>query len=161
MDLRKLKSLLELMDQHSLSEMDVEEDGIHVKLRKLSANAPVIAHTQSVPPIQAVPQQMVTSATVSPAAVQQENPPQKPREDRSVQIKSPMVGTFYRSAKPDVPAFVEVGKRVEPETVVCILEAMKVMNEIKAECTGTVAEFLVQNGEAVEFGQPMIRVTPA
>ena len=158
MDLRKLKSLLELMDQHSLSEMEVEEEGMRVKLRKFATDAPVIM--QAIPSHALAHPSAQISQVPAPNPIAADSPTQKPKEDGAVLIKSPMVGTFYRSPRPDAPPFCEVGKPVDPETLVCIIEAMKVMNEIKAECSGTVAEFLVQNGEAVEYGQPMIRIAP-
>ena len=143
MDLRKIKSLVELMNENALAEVDLEEEGMKVRLKKFGAGGPVSA---------TVPAPSVPAA--SPAGGSQP----APAADPGPSIKSPMVGTFYRAAAPGAKPFVEPGGRVGKDTVVCIIEAMKVMNEIKAECEGTIEEALAQNGQAVEFGQPLFRI---
>ena len=138
MDLRKIKSLVELMNENALAEIELEEEGMKVRLRKFG-----------MPPHPASP--AAASPALAPA-------PREPAARAGHPISSPMVGTFYRSPSPQGQPFVEVGGRVGKDTVVCIIEAMKVMNEIKAECEGVVDEILVQNGQAVEFGQPLFRI---
>ncbi|RME73137.1 MAG: acetyl-CoA carboxylase biotin carboxyl carrier protein [Planctomycetota bacterium] len=136
------------MAQHDLSEVSIEQRGCKVRVRRGArlAMPPAIAAS---PAVAAAP--ATAPATSSPggtAAV----------DEGLVEVSSPMVGTFYRAPSPESDPFVEVGDRVEPDTVLCIIEAMKVMNEIKAEVAGTVEEILVANGEAVEFGQPLFRI---
>ena len=142
MDLRKIKSLVELMNENALAEVDLEEEGMKVRLKKFGAGGAV----QPVP---------VPGAPAAPPA---KGAPAAPERDKGSSIQSPMVGTFYRAAAPAAKPFVEPGARVGKDTVVCIIEAMKVMNEIKADCEGTVEEVLAQNGQAVEFGQPLFRI---
>ena len=138
MDLRKIKSLVELMNENALSEVELEEEGMKVRLRKFGGEA--VPAAPPGPPLPAAP------------AKPEKAPPAGPL------ISSPMVGTFYRAAAPGAKPFVDAGTAVGKDTVVCIIEAMKVMNEIKAECEGTIEEVLVQNGQAVEFGQPLFRL---
>ncbi len=142
MDLRKIKSLVELMNENALSEVELEEEGMKVRLRKFGAG----------PPVAPVSPQGTPAPAAAPAKPDPVAPPKGPV------IPSPMVGTFYRAAAPEAKPFVDVGAAVGKDTVVCIIEAMKVMNEIKAECQGTIEEILVQNGQAVEFGQPLFRL---
>lgn len=147
MNLKDLRRLLALMTEHDLSEIEVEEGGRRVKLRKAEARlAPVFA------PVPAPEAHAHAPAPPAPAAPAAKKP--AAREEVTT-ITSPMVGTFYRSSSPDAEPFVEVGALVGTDSAVCIIEAMKVMNEIKAECEGRVAEILVANGEAVEYGQPL------
>ena len=144
MDLRKIKSLVELMNENALSEVELEEEGMKVRLRKFGAGAPVMAVPSSLPSMPA--------PSAAPAARPTEAAPKGPV------ISSPMVGTFYRAPSPEAKPFADAGTVVGKDTVVCIIEAMKVMNEIKAEVEGTLEEVLVQNGQAVEFGQPLFRL---
>ena len=142
MDLRKIKSLVELMNENALAEVDLEEEGMKVRLKKFGAASGAPAPTPSQP------------APVSPSPL----PSSSAAALQGHLILSPMVGTFYSAPGPQAKPFAEAGLTVGRETVVCIIEAMKVMNEIKAECEGTLEEILVQNGQAVEFGQPLFRV---
>lgn len=153
-DLKTLKELVKLMSTNGLTKLDIQDPkGERVTLER---SAPVAA---AVAP---AVQQVVAAPTAAPAAA----PPatqaaSKPDADAGlVPIPSPMVGTFYSAASPDAKPFVSVGDKVGPETVVCIIEAMKVFNEIKAETAGTVQKILVANGQAVEFGQPLFLVKP-
>ena len=153
MDLDQLKKLLELMNQNQLTELEFEEEGFKVRLRKGGADAP-----QGVAIVHAMPPGTTGAMSGTSLAL----PPMAALVDADlVEVKAPLVGTYYRSPKPELPPFVEVGTQVKPETTLCIVEAMKVMNEIKAEMEGEVREVLVQNGEAVEFGQPLFRVKKA
>ena len=141
---RLIEDMLQLMESRGLVELEIEQEGIRVRLKKATAAAPQIVEY-----ISGVPQ-----PTSTPAAKSAE-----PAGNRVI-IKSPMVGTFYRAPAPDAPAFVEVGQEIEAGQVVCIVEAMKLMNEIKSETAGKILEVLVDSGEAVEFGQPLFAVEP-
>lgn len=136
------------MKKHDLSVFEIEKEGFRLKLEKGSSPQTAAAAPSPVPgPTKAVPAPESTPA--APKAI--ESVPLR-------EILSPMVGTFYRSASPDVPPFVDIGKTITEETVVCIIEAMKVMNEIKAEISGIIAEVLAENGKPVQFGQVLFRV---
>lgn len=147
MDLRKIKSLVELMNENALAEVELEEEGMKVRLRKFGggALAGVPPHAFPAAPDAQTPAPQAALSAASPAKA-------------GHLIASPMVGTFYRAASPQAKPFVEAGSPVGKDAVVCIIEAMKVMNEIKAECEGVVEEILAQNGQAVEFGQPLFRI---
>ena len=142
MELEKIKDIVEFMRQNDLVELSVEDASGKVSLKRGVAAAPLSP---------AVPSAAPASAPVAP-------PP--PPEPSGKPIKSPLVGTFYRSSSPDSDPFVKVGSHVTPNTVVCIVEAMKVMNEIKAGLSGTVSKVLLENASAVQFGQPLFLVDP-
>jgi acetyl-CoA carboxylase biotin carboxyl carrier protein len=158
MDLKELRRLLRLMRDYELSEIEIEEEALpeleggrrRVRLRR-GVDGTVVQAVTPAPAAPAAP----TAPAAAPAA---DGAPV--REPGLVEITSPMVGTFYRASSPEADAFVQVGDTVGPESVVCIIEAMKVMNEIKAEVQGEVLEILVTNAEAVEFGQPLFLVRP-
>ncbi|MCU0726111.1 MAG: acetyl-CoA carboxylase biotin carboxyl carrier protein [Planctomycetes bacterium] len=155
MDLKEIERILELMRQHDLVEVELSdpEKGLHLKMKKAG---PVVNSHPVAAPLMAVPTAMA-AAPVAMGGVPV--PAEKAEKDpRLAEVPSPMVGTFYRASSPDSNPFVEVGQRIAEETVICIIEAMKVMNEIKAEVGGEVVEILVQNGEAVEFGQPLFLI---
>ena len=148
MDLRKLKTLIDLVSESSISELEITEP--EGKVRIVKAGPPMIG---------AVPMTGVTAApavlaAVAPTAPVAAAPAAAEVPDAKV-IKSPMVGTFYRSASPGAKAFVDVGSTVKAGEPVCIIEAMKIMNEIEADLGGTIARILCENGQAVEFGQPL------
>ena len=149
-DIKEIKAVIDLMKKHDLSVFEIEKDGFRLKLQRgasapqATISAPAVAGGQSKP--------TGTGADPgAPAAKAIESVPMK-------EIVSPMVGTFYRAGSPDAPPFVEVGKPVSEDTVVCIIEAMKVMNEIKAETSGVIAEVLAENGKPVQFGQGLFKV---
>jgi len=153
-DLKTLKELVKLMSANGLTELDLQDPkGERVTLKRATTHAaPVVMHmpqpaAPAPPPASAAP--MAAPGIAAPSA-----------DDGLVPVKSPMVGTFYAAATPDAKAFIAVGDRVGVDTVVCIIEAMKVFNEIKAEAAGTVQKILVANGQAVEFGQPLFLVKP-
>jgi len=150
-DIRKLKELVKLMVNNDLAEIDLRDPDEQVTLRRHGEN--IVAPQISAAPVAVAPAQ-VQGATAIAAA------PVNPTAEVGEEITSPMVGTFYVATDPDAPPFVKVGDAVEKDTTVCIIEAMKIFNEIKAQCTGTVSKILVENGEAVEFGQPLYIVTP-
>ena len=147
-DLKEIKAIIDLMKKHDLSGFEIEKEGFRLKLEKApSGQAAAVAPGMAAP------------AKAAPAGG--ETPSVAPKAIESIALKdilSPMVGTFYRSASPDVPPFVDVGKTVTEDTVVCIIEAMKVMNEIKAETSGIIAEVVAENGKPVQFGQVLFRV---
>jgi len=142
MSSERIQELLQLMAEHGLSELELEEGEFKVRLAKPTAP---VASVAAPAPMAAAP------APAGAAAV----------DSDLVPIDSPIVGTFYRSPAPDADAFVKAGDSVDDEAVVCIVEAMKVMNEVKSGVRGTIAQILVENGEAVEYGQPLFLVKPA
>jgi acetyl-CoA carboxylase biotin carboxyl carrier protein len=149
-DVRKIRRLVELMREHDLAEIDLRQGETRIQLRR--GGEPVIetiARPAAPAPAPAPAPSQPAAATPAPAA---------PAEDRSTMIKSPMVGTFYTAPDPESPPYVKVGDPVGPETIVCIVEAMKVFNEIPSEVSGKIVGVLVENGEPVEFGQPLFKV---
>jgi acetyl-CoA carboxylase biotin carboxyl carrier protein len=154
-DLKTLKQLIKLMVDNDLTELDIEAEGGPVKIKRNSQGT--VTHV--VPSGIAAPAPMPAApAPAAPVAVSAA--PQAAPADSGVTIDSPMVGTFYAASSPDAKAFANVGDRVDEDTVVCIIEAMKVFNEIKAEASGTIEKVLVENGQAVEFGQPLFTIKP-
>ncbi len=150
-DFDRLLTLVELMEKHGLTEISLQRGDEKWRLRRgMETTAPPMTYSQP------APGPSRPSASAAPAA----GGPAAPRNDGTLTINSPTVGTFYSSPTPDDPPFVSVGSTVLPETVVCIVEAMKVFNQIPAEVSGTVVEILVKNGDSVEFGQPLFRVRP-
>lgn len=149
-DLRKIRRLVELMNEHELSEIDLRQAEHRIRLRK--GHDPVVVGTPPVPAPAAIP------AAPAPSGAAPADQSSEPAKDDATYVVSPMVGTFFKSPNPDAASFVQVGDRVGPETVVCIVEAMKVFNEIQAECAGTIAAALVENGEPVEYGQKLFKV---
>ena len=155
MDLKAIKQVVDLMKRSELSEFELEEEGFKLRLTRKSAEAvPQVIH--------AAPAAPAPAAAAPAAAPAQEAASAAPVEEAGISIvKSPMVGTFYSASSPESPAFVKVGDKVGVDTIVCIIEAMKVMNEIQSELSGTVTEVLIENGEAVEYGQPLFKVKTA
>ena len=139
MKLDDVKAIVAFMTENGLSEFEMEQDGVRISLKKGVPGAVAAA----LPPAPAAP----------PAAEEDAEP-----DEGFEEIKAPFVGTFYRAPAPDAEPYVTIGKEVEPDTVLCILEAMKVMNEIKAEMRGIVREILVKNAQAVQYGQPLFRI---
>ncbi len=152
MDLKVIKQVVDLMKRSELSEFEFEEEGFKLRLSRKNGDAPQI--------IQAAP--IAPAPVAAPALAAAPAAPAAPVEEKGISIvKSPMVGTFYTAGSPESPAFVKIGDKVGVDTIVCIIEAMKVMNEIQAEISGTITEVLVENGEAVEYGQPLFKVKTA
>ena len=154
MDLKTIKQVIDLMKRSELSEFEFEEDGFKLRLSRESNNsvAPIIQSVAPVNPVAATP------ATLAPASSAEKEKAEDPDVET---IKSPMVGTFYRAPSPDSANFTDVGKKVDVDSIVCIIEAMKVMNEIQAEVKGTITEILVEDGDAIEFGQPLFKYKKA
>jgi acetyl-CoA carboxylase biotin carboxyl carrier protein len=149
MDLRKLKTLVDLVSESNISELEITEADGKVRIVKSEPAAPQVAHA----PMVEVAPATATAPGHAPAAAPVVAPP--PPVEAGHIVKSPMVGTFYRSASPGVKAFVEVGSAVTEGEPICIIEAMKIMNEIEADQSGTITQILCENGQAVEFGQPL------
>ena len=146
MDLKEIKALIDLMQKNGLTAFEMEKDGFRISLAKETGYGPALAYAPPAAPAAAVPAPVEAApAEATPVVACKE-------------IASPMVGTFYTSASPESPAFVTVGQQVTPDTVVCIIEAMKVMNEIKAEQAGTITEVAAENGQPVQFGQALFRL---
>jgi len=152
MNIKEIKELLELMAEHSVGEIEIEKDNAKIKLRKLPNGGMVV---QQAPQMMMAPAQQVMSAQSASGAPA---PAQPVVEEGVVIVRSPMVGTFYAAPAPDQPSYVSVGKVVKDGDVLCIVEAMKLMNEIKSELGGTVIEVLVQNGQTVEYDQPILKI---
>ena len=156
MDLKDIKAIIDLMKKNSITEFELERQDSKIRLKRgLNGGSSAPQSEDSIPAIP-VPMQ---PAVATPAPTTIAAPPQTATGE--VDIKSPMIGTFYRAPSPEAGNYVEVGTSVTPETVVCIIEAMKVMNEIKAEVKGVVTQVLVENAKPVEFGQPLFKVRPA
>ncbi|NQT28034.1 MAG: acetyl-CoA carboxylase biotin carboxyl carrier protein [Candidatus Omnitrophica bacterium] len=142
MEIKKLKEFIKFMENNNLNELEIEEDGKRIRLKKNSSNQPVI--------ISQTPSQAQASAT----------PKSVPTESNALEIKSPMVGTFYAAPSPGAKAYIKIGTIVKPGDIVCIIEAMKLMNEIKSEINGKVVQILIKNGDPIEFGQTLFAVEP-
>ncbi len=157
MDLKDIKAILDLMKKNSVSEFELEKQDFKIRLKRGMSEGSFLvapgsevqsAMTYSAAPLPLPAPAVAPVGAVAPASVEPE-------------IKSPMIGTFYRSPSPESGAYVEVGSEVNADTVVCIIEAMKVMNEIKAEVKGVITQVLVENAKPVEFGQPLFKIRPA
>ena len=154
MDIKEIKRLVKLMIDNDLSEMNITDGEQKVTLRRgTGGQSPVVVATPMVASAAAAP---ASQAAPEPSAV----PPGEEPQSDLLEITSPMVGTLYQAPSPDSAPYVTVGDSIDEDAVVCIVEAMKVMNEIKADCTGTIAEICVQNAQPVEFGQVLFRVKP-
>jgi acetyl-CoA carboxylase biotin carboxyl carrier protein len=154
-DLKDIKAIIDLMKKNSITEFELERQDSKIRLKRgLNGTGAPVQAEDSIP---AVPGPMPPAiAAPAPPVIA----PPSPVATGEVDIKSPMIGTFYRAPSPEAGSYVEVGASVTPETVVCIIEAMKVMNEIKAEVKGVVTQVLVENAKPVEFGQPLFKVRP-
>ena len=151
-DIRKLKELVRLMVENDLTELDIRDEQETVTVKRPGLHA--------VPQVVAAPVMAAPVAHAAPAAAPAAAAAPAPAKETLPAIESPMVGTFYAAPGPDKAAFVSVGSKVGPDTTVCLIEAMKIFNEIKAETSGTVEEVLVKSGQPVEFGQPLFRIRP-
>ncbi len=153
MDLRKLKTLIDLVAESTIAELEVTEGESKVRIVKnLGASA------QQMPPVQYMPMHMPGPAQALAVAAPLAAADIVPAELAGNIVKAPMVGTFYRAPGPDKPAYVEIGQAVKSAEPICVIEAMKLLNEIEAGFDGVIKEILVENGQAVEFGQPLFRI---
>lgn len=158
MKLDEIKKILALMEEHNLVEVEFDENGRKIRLKKAAsgdAELPVNLATP-VPLVPSVPQGGPAPAGDSSGSAKDDSQ----KADDLIEVKSPMVGTLYRASAPDTEPFISTGDVVKEDTVICIIEAMKVMNEIKAEVEGEVVQILVENGEALEYGQPIMLIRP-
>ena len=148
MNLKEIKEMINLMNENNLMELEIEKEGMRIKLKRSTSGevgaAPIIIEKE------------ISRTTGEPQPAQEIKSP----SDRQVEIKAPMVGTFYRAPSPEASPYVEIGQAIEPGQIICIIEAMKLMNEIKSEIKGKIREILVENAEPVEFGQPLFLVEP-
>lgn len=149
MNMKEIKEMINLMNENNLMELEVEKDGMRIRLKKTASgqevySGPIMVERERLPQNRA----LESAESMEKAA------------GKTLEIKAPMVGTFYRAPAPEAPPYVEVGQMVEPGQVICVIEAMKLMNEIKSEIKGKVLEVLVDNSEPVEFGQSMFLIEP-
>ena len=151
MDLKDIKAIIDLMKKNSVSEFELEKQDFKIRLKR-GMNGSAGASLEETPALSYLhPNVSALPGLPAPAA---------PPLSTELDIKSPMIGTFYRAPSPESASYVEVGAEVNPETVVCIIEAMKVMNEIKAEAKGIITQVMVENAKPVEFGQPLFKLRP-
>ena len=156
MELKDIKAIIDLMKKNSITEFELEEKESKLRLKRgIAAGAAAIQNDE--------PTQIVSTPYLAPTAALPVAAPAMtaPANTGEIEIKSPMIGTFYRSPSPESAPYVDIGSEVDAETVVCIIEAMKVMNEIKAEVKGVVTQVLVESGKPVEFGQALFKIRPA
>ena len=156
MDLKDIKAIIDLMKKNSVSEFELEKQDFKIRLKR-GPNGSMGSMTGEEPMMMLAPA-LPAGALAAPGAPASTTPPVLPPPSPGELIKSPMIGTFYRAPSPESADYIEVGATVDPDTVVCIIEAMKVMNEIKAETKGVITEVLVDNAKPVEFGQPLFKV---
>lgn len=155
-DIKKIKELIKIMKENGLEEIEIRHDDDKIFLKRsqpqqIISGIPVMRPESGVVPVSPGGTETLSQPSAHPSV---------PDEEDLVEIKSPIVGTFYATPSPDSESYVEVGSAVSPQSIVCIIEAMKVMNEIKAETSGTIVEILVTNGQAVEYGQILFKVRP-
>lgn len=153
-DVRKVRRLVELMKEHDLGEVDLRQGDQRIRLRR--GAEPIVSL-----PTPAAPAPAASPAASSPAVAASSTAAAAEDEANVAYVTSPMVGTFYAASSPEAPPFVSVGDQIGADTIVCVLEAMKVFNEIPAECSGSVAAILVENGDAIEFGQKLFKIQTA
>jgi acetyl-CoA carboxylase biotin carboxyl carrier protein len=155
-DIKDIKAIIDLMKKNSITEFELERQDSKIRLKRGSnGGAPIVQYDEPVLAAGAVP----VLPPVAVASTLTAAPPVPATGE--VEVKSPMIGTFYRAPSPEAASYVEIGTEINPESVVCIIEAMKVMNEIKAEVKGVITQVLVENAKPVEFGQPLFKVRPA
>ncbi len=157
MNLKELKELIEMLKGTDISEVEIERSGVKVRLRK---GGDVTFHPV-MPRMEYPPAAIVAPAVAEPAAPPAAEKPAEQSKTNQIKVTSPIVGTFYRSSSPDKPPYVEMGDIVKKGQVLCIIEAMKLMNEIESETTGKIIQILVENGHPVEYGQPLFVIEPA
>lgn len=149
MNIKEIKEMIALMNENNLLELEIEREGMRIRLKKISPgtegslSGPIIVERHAIAPSQPAREEKTPEALL-----------------KSIEIKAPMVGTFYRAPSPEAPPYVEEGQLIEAGQIICIIEAMKLMNEIKSEIKGKIIEILVDNAEPVEFGQPMFLIEP-
>ena len=164
MDFKQIQELIRMVNKSNIGELTIEEEGFHITIKQKSEPAQHIMAAPQMPMQQPVAMQAATAAAAQPQA-QPSAGAEKPKAAESTEnyltIKSPMIGTFYRSASPGKPSFVEVGSEVSPGKVVCIIEAMKLFNEIESEVKGRIVKVLAEDASPVEYDQPLFLVDPS
>jgi acetyl-CoA carboxylase biotin carboxyl carrier protein len=155
-DLKDIKAIIDLMKKNSITEFELERQDSKIRLKRGSNGGTPVVQYEELGTGGVAPVLMPVAVQPPPAAV-----PQVAVATGEIEVKSPMIGTFYRAPSPEAASYVEIGTEIGPESVVCIIEAMKVMNEIKAEVKGVITQVLVENAKPVEFGQPLFKVRPA
>ena len=151
MDLNQIKKLVKLVESSQIDELEIQEEGFQIRVTKSKAVTGTV-----------MPQQIIQAAPAVPIAAPQTAPaPAASQPDNTVEIRSPMVGTFYAAASPDAAPYVKEGDSIQPGKILCIIEAMKLMNEIEAEVSGKIVRILVENAQAVEYNQPLFLVEKA
>lgn len=150
MNIKEIKEMVNLMNENNLVELEIEKDGMRIRLKKTSSGVESYSG----------PVAVERERAAEPASVRLAAEPVEKMAAKTVEIKAPMVGTLYRAPSPEAPPYIDAGQVIEPGQVICIIEAMKLMNEIKSEIKGRVLEILVDNAEPVEFGQPMFLIEP-
>lgn len=159
MNIKEIKEMINLMNENNLTELEIEKEGLRVRLKKGPEGQVIVEQPQHKMPLSAPV--MPEFHPVPPPAAAKETSRERATGKNLIEIKSPMVGTFYRAPSPESPPFAEINQNVEIGQVVCIVEAMKLMNEIKSEIRGKIVDILVNNAEPVEFGQALFLVEPA
>ena len=154
-DIKDIKAIIDLMKKNSISEFELEKQDFKIRLKRGQNGFPQTSGVEELPSVNYLPPPSGSGAPALPPAN-----PSNPSPSSELDIKSPMVGTFYRAPSPESGNYVEVGTEVSPETIVCIIEAMKVMNEIKAEARGVITQVLLENAKPVEFGQALFKIRP-
>src|SRR3989338_112033 len=149
MNIKEIKEMINLMNEHGLIELEIEKEGMRIKLKKMGAQADGLSG-----PV------LIEREKITQASSKESTETTEQALIKTVEIKAPMVGTFYRAPSPEAPPYAETGQIIEAGQVICIIEAMKLMNEIKSEIKGKILEILVDNAEPVEFGQPMFLIEP-
>ena len=152
MDLKDIKAIIDLMKKNSVTEFELEKQDFKIRLKRGGNGIPGAA-SEDQPILTYIQPALAGTVAAAPGPI-------AAPVSTELDIKSPMIGTFYRSPSPESAPYVEIGSEVNPETVVCIIEAMKVMNEIKAEAKGTITQVTVENAKPVEFGQPLFKIRP-
>ena len=155
MNLKELKELIEMLKDTDVSELEIERSGVKVRIRK---GGDVTFHTAM--PRMEYPPAAIVAPSVPEAPTLQVEKATGPAKTNQIKVTAPIVGTFYRSSSPDKPAYVEVGDIVKKGQVLCIIEAMKLMNEIESEAAGKIVQIVVENGNPVEYGQPLFVIEP-
>lgn len=159
--MHEIRELIRLIDESSIDELELEKDGEKVAIRKTKTEVIAQQVTAPAPFVPQVASQAVAPTPAADATPTVSTPAEESTDSNLHKIVSPMVGTFYRASSPDADPYVKEGDTVQNNTVVCIVEAMKLMNELEAEVSGTIEKVLVENGQLVEFGQPLFLVKPS
>lgn len=163
MDIKQIQELIKIINKTNIGEISIEEEGFKITIKQKDDFVQTVIPAQSAPVYmpQPMPQAHPQAAPVAAAPSVPAANPAAPKTDNLITIKSPMIGTFYRRSSPDKPVFVEVGDEITPGKVVCIIEAMKLFNEIESEVSGKIVKILVDDASPVEYDQPLFLVEPA